>query len=336
MSTYPQLKLNPEQVGEFRDALLSAFYTWEELEQMFYFKFKEDLGVYVQRAPLRTVAFELIRWANAEGRAGELVLKAHEYKPNNQDLRAFALALAAESAPEEVGPQLEAAVLRSVSFGNFEEWQKTIAERSRAVCLINTPAKQGTGFLVAPDVVMTCYHVIDDVDRNRDLRAQMELIFDFRTNEHGNDDGPVRECRLAEERWLLASSPEGELDYALLRLAQRPGEDVVAGGAQAPRGWLTMHGLSLEVGSPLLVIQHPDRARLKITGGSVRSRQHSPVRIVHTANTLGGSSGSPCMTFNLEVVAMHQAGDRVTGNRGIPFSEILPRLPGGLLSAAGG
>jgi hypothetical protein len=142
--------------------------------------------------------------------------------------------------------------------------------------------------------------------------------FDFETDERGVAVNAGRECHLAKDAWLLAESPEQELDYALLRLVERAGDDPVH---SAMRGFITPKAEPLKSGEPLLILQHPSAEPLKLSIGSIQDAHAPDQRLLYTANTKGGSSGSPCMNMALETVALHHFGAQ-QHNRGVLWSGI--------------
>ena len=62
------MNLSREQRREFRDALVDAFPTDEKLKQMVSFQLDEKLQVIAQKGNLEDVAFNLIQWAQSQGR----------------------------------------------------------------------------------------------------------------------------------------------------------------------------------------------------------------------------------------------------------------------------
>jgi hypothetical protein len=123
--------------------------------------------------------------------------------------------------------------------------------RARAcVCRLVVNGEPGTGFLVAPDLVLTCYHVLSKMVAAEDV----EVRFDYQLDPTGRRVF-WRPCHLDADQSGLPSAPEdpmdkvdderavtGEatLDYRLVRLREKPGFDMVAGDMNDPifRGWI--------------------------------------------------------------------------------------------------
>jgi len=153
---------------------------------------------------------------------------------------------------------------------------------------------------------------------------EMVIRFDYRRTGDGQVL-PGLEFRLASDQ-PVSSSIEGDLDYALMRLQGAPGEVPVENLPKTPeRGYLRPVDRTQTPGDLLLIVQHPEAAPMKISQGRLTDPNPAPNRIQYDANTLKGSSGSPCLNWDWEPVALHRWGS-TSGNRGVPFSAILPRI----------
>ncbi|MEZ4293996.1 MAG: effector-associated domain EAD1-containing protein [Polyangiaceae bacterium] len=85
-----RLKLTGKQIGQLRDALVEAYPTFEELEQMVHVELDQRLRVIVPaNNNLATIAYKLIDWASAHGRLHDLLRGALAQRPDNPSLRAF-------------------------------------------------------------------------------------------------------------------------------------------------------------------------------------------------------------------------------------------------------
>jgi V8-like Glu-specific endopeptidase len=202
-----------------------------------------------------------------------------------------------------------------------------MAAREAAVCRIEFPVQQGqgTGFLIAPDLVMTNHHVLSDfIDRDWDP-TQICCRFDYQTGADGVTKRAGQSVGLAQQ-WLVRHSPTDQLDYAIIRLAEAVGTLPIGGQPDGRRGWLSPLAHTFESGESIFIMQHPKSAPLKLaSGGLVKAETR---RVYYLANTLNGSSGSPCFTSGWDLVAIHRAGDEVS-NVGVPFSAILADVPDG-------
>lgn len=137
-----------------------------------------------------------------------------------------------------------------------------------------------------------------------------------------------------------AADPDpSELDYALVRLAGRPGSAPLGEGAEpgAPlRAWISpVEGHVFVPDSPLFIVQHPkgEPIKLALDTQAVLGVNGNGTRVRYRTNTEKGSSGSPCFNQSWELVALHHMGDpdfsighAPTYNQGIPITKIVERL----------
>jgi hypothetical protein len=133
---------------------------------------------------------------------------------------------------------------------------------------------------------------------------------------------------------------EDELDYALLRLARDVGNEPAGSGANADaplRSWTHLVAGVIGTNDPILVLQHPQNPvswklePLKLTIGRALDTVAGGLRLRHDANTLPGSSGSPCFSVTMALVALHHAGgdsrySKADFNQAIPIGKIIQRL----------
>jgi hypothetical protein len=222
-------------------------------------------------------------------------------------------------------------------------WLEKLARIERRVCRIESNGNAaGTGFLVGPDAVLTNWHVVQG-SIHGDVIEEMICRFDYyrlidNTRQPGVPvavlgDGCVSHRSYSQaETTDTPESPEAtedELDYALLRLTQTIG-NTKAGGS--PRGWVSLpdYRVALPVGAPLLIVQHPDGAPLKLAldTNAIIGLNAAKTRIRYTTNTESGSSGSPCFNMDWQLAALHHYGDpawqNAKFNQGVP-AELIRR-----------
>ena len=247
-----------------------------------------------------------------------------------------------------VAAELEHVVRVADAFQNVVVFATRLLEVAARVCwvelLTEAGRSSGTGFLVGPDLVLTNHHVLAEVIDGRTTPAAVHCVFDYHIRADGTPDRGVA-FGLAEE-WFVAARPASavdtqpdptgapapdELDYALVRLAGRPGAVALPGGR--PRGWLDLRGAppALQEGTPLLIVQHPDGhpQKLAIDTDGVLGVNANRTRFRYGVNTLDGSSGSPCLTFGLNLLGLHHSGTkdrRVRRNESVPIAAIVADL----------
>jgi endonuclease G len=178
---------------------------------------------------------------------------------------------------------------------------------ARAVCRIRIGSAAGTGFLVGPGVLMTNHHVLESADDARQAEAQ----FDVQDNMSG-EMLPIQPYRL-DPSTLFLTDPE--LDFTVVATAPQS-----AHGRPVDRyPWLQLIGSlgKAEKGDPLNIIQHP-RGGLKqiaLRNNEVIEVPQGKTRFLYyTTDTEPGSSGSPCLNDQWELVALHHSGVPATRN----------------------
>lgn len=214
--------------------------------------------------------------------------------------------------PEVGGPLLEAVFLEKG------------ARISPSVCLIRgrNGKSKGTGFLVAPHLVLTNHHVLASTAE----AESAEVCFGFRLDEAGQR----QQGQAYAVQEILQQSEARELDYALLRLDGNPVRDL----GLVP---LKLKNERLREGQRLYIIQHPDGEPQKVVLQGNRITYVSPDhrRVQYLTRTKRGSSGAPAFDQNWDVVALHhsrspvpclRATRSIEGNEGIPIKALLGEI----------
>jgi endonuclease G, mitochondrial len=174
----------------------------------------------------------------------------------------------------------------------------------RKVVNVDAPPHLGTGWLVAPELVVTNHHVVVARARaemagvsDQDLRLQGAGA----TAEFGFDGDGVQTSETAF-RELVAW--DASLDYAILRLA--------APSSRTPLQ-LAPDPLVLTEGDrfPVNIIQHPmgESKRVALRNNLVDRATERDLR--YFTDTRPGSSGSPVLDDSWRVLALHRASRRV-------------------------
>ena len=340
------MQLSPPQREALRQALMSAFPTPTKLDMLL----DERLDTPLNHAatinqPYGDVVFEVIRWANAEGRLEELVSEAYQRNPGNPKFRQLMATYGIDTKPvmqafasanpefSWLGPN-EARELQSFWRAESEIWDmgflKRGVDQAAAVCRIELSNGKaiGTGFLLAPNYLLTNYHVLApnlDSDPSAYL-SEMVLRFATLTDTTGHETfGPVRKLTTNPLRKFSCTH---ELDYALLELEVDQSQsthvvrlpmDLSGGGAIATND--SIH-----------LLHHPSGQTLKASLGSrsgITGVYPAKGLVQYVSKTTQGSSGAPCFNEQWELVAIHHA--EVSGAvgvkcEGILFSAIYPHI----------
>ncbi|MCX4539557.1 trypsin-like peptidase domain-containing protein [Streptomyces sp. NBC_01565] len=164
----------------------------------------------------------------------------------------------------------------------------------------------GTGWLIAPGLLVTNHHVVNARTRSAteltavdpdDLRLQVtnsRSRFDY-----GADDTETEEVGASD----LVAWDEG-LDYAILRLTDQQARPAL-------RVATTPLTVAREEPVAVNIIQHPggQPKRVALRNNLVYEANEKDVR--YFTDTRGGSSGSPVFTDDWKVVALHRGTRRV-------------------------
>lgn len=156
----------------------------------------------------------------------------------------------------------------------------------------------GTGFMVSPRLLMTNNHVLP----SQELAVFSEIEFDYQQDRVGRLL-PVQTYGLDPQTFFLTDST---LDYTLVAVRDRS-----AAGIELKRyGWLRLIGEQGKalLGDPLNIIQHPNGEPKQIV---LRSNELVDLfdHFAHyVTDTEPGSSGSPVLNDQWEVVALHHQG----------------------------
>ncbi|MBD2199424.1 MULTISPECIES: trypsin-like serine peptidase [Calothrix] len=166
----------------------------------------------------------------------------------------------------------------------------------------------GTAWLVTPNLVLTCRHVIEsvypqwecnrfhdcDVDIKEEIQNKIKknvvLTFNYKQPSQGIEYGVEQ-----------LEDDNIDLDYAVLRLCDRKDHPLK-----------NMGFLQLDINAPLTsqlklhVIQHPKGQPQQRSVGDFVKYASNNKQILHNAPTEGGTSGAPVLNLtNCQVVALH-------------------------------
>jgi endonuclease G, mitochondrial len=183
---------------------------------------------------------------------------------------------------------------------------------ARSVCrlVVMGGFEHGTGFLVAPDALITNNHVLPDPDRAYATEAEWEL-YDL-----AGTLTEIRRCELAPDRFWFT---DVERDFTVVALADTPDASACAEGL----GWHPMIGQQgkIRIGDPVNIIQHP--------GGRPKSVVLHNSNLLHLENdtdlssflwyssdTEPGSSGAPVFNNHWEIIGVHHRSVPNTNNAG--------------------
>lgn len=214
-------------------------------------------------------------------------------------------------------------------------WMNKLLETQRRVCRLFVHHNVGTGFLVARNVVLTNYHVVKRLLTEGGTGDGIQVRFDYQPA--AGDTPETGELHQLDREWCIAHAVDSaadddpgsgllpasdELDYALLRLQDAPGDErgcvPVLAGERA-----------LTPGSPLCILQYVEGSlELAFSPDGAKNFNANHTRLRHRVNTADRSSGSPVFDKDWTLVALHRGfagqppGETSPSNDAIPIAKI--------------
>ena len=190
-------------------------------------------------------------------------------------------------------------------------------QAARAVVRIAVGSGAGSGFMIAPDLVMTNHHVI----HSQAEAGTAEIMFDFQLGL----DGATLPTHVARTRHGGMFYTQPDLDFTVVQVDDAP-------DFGAP---LRLRGREIQIDDYVAIIQHPGGNLKKIAMQNNFVAYADPRVVQYYTCTDEGSSGSPVFNDSLEVVAIHHAGGlleqpgtgrRYLRNQGVNMRSVLDDL----------
>ena len=222
------------------------------------------------------------------------------------DLGRFALGFRRAATKVSRGSSPEAAIDEDDSVPY--RFLRAGSERGRAVCKIEASGLNfrgrsghwfGTGFLVAPNILLTNHHVIN----SREVAARSQAVFDYHEIAPGKLAATTT-YKFNPDR-LFVASPFEELDYCFVWIDGRP--DDRFGIIEFWRG--SFIGAA---GTSANIIHHPDGKpkRISLEKNEIINLGLEEILVHYASDTEPGSSGSPVMNDDWRLFALHHASSR--------------------------
>ncbi|MBL8944936.1 MAG: trypsin-like peptidase domain-containing protein [Myxococcales bacterium] len=361
------LQLDPSDRAEIDAMLRSAFLTPNALAVHLSTSPDPEIAGVLDFSNRNLAVNQLWQQANARGTLDRILVHLAATYPDRLDVRAIVFRLAATCAgwTAQIGRHgldrsgLERLSARGNPFMPIAVFGSLVLRAERQVCQVRCGAADaGTGYLVGPDLVLTCYHVVEKHLGGEVPASDVQVRFDYREAPDGSPPASTLPWHDIDAGWTIPSSaydeaditlvgepPKDKLDYALLRLARRLGETPAPGESQ-PRGWLD---LSRDppmpiVDAPIIIAQYPRDAnapapaqrpmQLTFATPGFVGLCADGTRMKYVPSTEPGSSGAPVFGPTGLVIALHHnrgqinpaAVDLVKENRGIPIAAIRSHL----------
>jgi endonuclease G, mitochondrial len=346
------LNLSKDDRKQLRKALISGFRSYSALKTFVSDSLDIRLNEIAPSTATTIAAEALIEHFEEGGKDGDisdLILALQQERPRNPEVLVLMLRLqeflqqrlVLDPVAVEVTPfdfdlpepyndfQLESFLPQQLSYeADVGRLQRGL-RRSTAVCKIafSDRTTTGTGVLIAPDLVLTNYHVLSKQFQERSHLNQIAetLRFEFGCISEESDVSSNTLATAAPEA-IVACSPRTQLDYALLRVEPR----ITRVGEIQPVP-INARSQPLFSQTALNVLQHPggEVMQVSLSASGVIKVDAGQGKVWYVNRTRGGSSGAPCFDGNWDLVALHHASiARRFGSirEGILFSSILAEI----------
>ncbi len=165
-------------------------------------------------------------------------------------------------------------------------------EAARAVVRVGLADGAGSGFMIAPDLLMTNNHVID----SEEVARTAEYMFNYQLDPDGKACEPLTVGALADGQFY--TNDKEELDFTVVQLKDPPdfGQPLRLRAQPAQRD------------DRVTIIQHPGGHFKKISMQNNFVAYADGKVVQYYTSTMPGSSGSPVFTDDFEVIAIHHSG----------------------------
>lgn len=165
----------------------------------------------------------------------------------------------------------------------------------------------GTGFKVAPELLLTNQHVL----QHAALAEQALVEFDYELDE-GGLPRPTTRFRLDPQRFFLS---DAGLDFALAAISPEP---FAGSGALDEYGFLRMQREvgKINPGEFVTIIQHPSGLPKQIAIRENKLLSIEELVLWYQSDTAQGSSGSPVFNDSWQIVGLHHSGKPKTDAQG--------------------
>jgi V8-like Glu-specific endopeptidase len=367
------MRLTGPEFSELESALNDAYLDYDDLGLTLR-RAGRQIADIAAPGPMPRVITAVIQFAETRDWVHELVATSRASNPSNVKLLGVAAAIglepggispgeiAAGGALAKVTAHFERMVDPGRGIADLGSFAAKIQEFLRRVCAVELGNEFGTGFLIGPETILTNYHVVEyAIDKSFDP-ANVRVRFDFQRLRDGLTTNAGVTFELADD-WLVHAekySPadtkpydetslpaEIELDFAVLRTRDAIGLQPPSGPVDLERGWIAPRAQAYKfpVDSFLMVVQHPchDPISFDDVDDAVVRVNPNGTRVHYRTNTMPGSSGSPVLNRDLDLVALHHSGEpgspdfrlechqqvtQAAYNEGIPIAKIQKHLDG--------
>ncbi len=224
--------------------------------------------------------------------------------------------------PIPIGERLTSITEKIVGTNNLRTISvlEKLIQLSRAVAHITIPGKGvATGFMIAPDVLMTNNHVFTSADDAKDAIVRFNYQIDLSGNFLQPDE------YIADPSYFHTNA---NLDYSVVKVKGAPG---------LKWGYIKLPiDDAVKVQDDVFIIQHPGGEHKQIALSDNVVAYVDETLVQYLTDTLPGSSGSPVFNDSMRLIAIHHSGGWIPEpsnssthfrNEGIRISAIAKDMP---------
>lgn len=319
------IQVKPDDIRQLQRVLVSTF-RGPTLQRIVESTIPEVQNDIIWQNNLADIVAELIRVANQYGVLDKLLIALAEERPERPDLRALLLLFSqlpgwSVRYGTHTLHNLERLTSQGSPFMDMSRLAAWMIASERRLCQIKVGMTFGTGFLIAPDLVLTCYHVVEAHLKQRVAASDVQIRFDFYVSPNNTAPSPSLPWESIDPAWKIIHRPYSpadlslqgdpapeDLDYAVLKLRNPVGNE---------RGWID---ISQDVPppapeAPLLIAQHPGQApdgrapqqplQIAFATPGFESMDATGTRLIHFVSTLPGSSGGLVVGPDFRACGLH-------------------------------
>jgi S1-C subfamily serine protease len=286
----------PEDTN-LRDVLSGLYFTNQEIARIAE-QARLNRGLLDFNGNLLTVWWGVVRQAKLQGKRDGLIQVALSEYPDNPVLQQAARGRLSDvrGADIEWRPTGD-----TPTFEKILGEQSTILpisfleaglDRSRSVArIVRSDGAQGSGFLIAGNLLVTNHHVLNSEDQARAAKVQ------FNVQRAANGlDLPSEQFDLDPAQGFLTSEVD---DWTVVR---------IRGDANTKWGALAVKPTSIAKQGRVIIIQHPGGGPKSIALYHNIVTYADDTRVQYLTDTMPGSSGSPVFDSDWNLVAIHHSG----------------------------
>jgi hypothetical protein len=275
--------LTAEQERDLREAIVEAF-SPGDLAIAVRDHVKEDLHNLTAPGTHQQQAFGLVRACRQRGWLDRLVFGVIAERRDNPKVIDVTRRLGLHPAGPPGG--FEKLVGPNVAMVDLHPWLARCSVAASRVCQVRVRGqKEGSGFLVGPDAVLTNHHVVAAA---LDQPGELSFVFDYARSASGEVHPGVAFAgkqviawspQGPHSQWSEAAAPgEDELDFALVALAEPAGTRGLGGATQGrARGWIDVSPAAHDFAGSrgLAILQHPlgEPGQLAVVGRYEQDRR---------------------------------------------------------------